>query len=213
MLVGAASFGIWFFLTLYLQQVLGYSALKAGLAFVPMTVAIIFGSTFASRSVIRFGAKPLLIVGLLALAAGLLLFTGISVDGHYYSDVLAGSLLIAVGIGFTFVTGAIAAVSGVAPHEAGLASGLINASRLFGGALGLAILAAIATAHTNGDLKHRATLHAALTSGFQLAFAVAAAIAFVGALVALVGLPKVPARGRASSPPAVTPGAASSSLS
>jgi EmrB/QacA subfamily drug resistance transporter len=203
MLVGAASFGMWFFLTLYLQQVLGYSALKAGIAFLPMTVCIIIGSTFASRSVIRFGAKPLLIVGMLAQAAGLLLFTGIAVGGHYYSDVLAGSLLVAIGIGFTFVTGAIVAVAGVAPHEAGLASGLVNASRLFGGALGLAILAAVATAHTNTDLKHGISAHAALTNGFQLAFGIGAAIAFVGALVALVGLPQVRPRTAPAAPPPV----------
>ena len=203
MAVGGASFGMWFFLTLYLQQVLGYSAIRAGLAFLPMTICIIAGSTFASRSVIRFGPKRLLIVGMLLLSAGLLLLTGISAHGHYYSDVLAGSLLIALGIGFTFVTGAIAAVSGVEPREAGLASGLVNTSRMFGGALGLAILAAIATAHTNSQLKHGAIEHVALTSGFQLAFGVAAGIALVGALVAAFGLPRMQVRTAAA--PAAAP--------
>jgi EmrB/QacA subfamily drug resistance transporter len=198
-MTGAASFGMWFFLTLYLQQVLGYSALKAGLTFLPMTVCIVVGATIAPRIVPRVGAKTLLVAGMLAQATGLALFTRISVGGGYLSDVLAPSLLVAIGIGFAFVTGTISAVAGVAPQEAGLASGLVNTSRMFGGALGLAILAAIATARTNGDLKHAApgahSLHAAaLTSGFQVAFGVGAGFAFVGALVALVGLPQIKPR-------------------
>jgi hypothetical protein len=101
--------------------------------------------------------------------------------------------LVALGIGFAFVTGAISAVAGVEPHEAGLASGLINTSRMFGGALGLALLATIATSRTNHDLRHLGTgiaaQHAALASGFDLAFRVGAGIAIAGALVALIGLP------------------------
>jgi MFS family permease len=126
--------------------------------------------------------------------AGLVLFSGIAVRGHYYSDILAGSLLIALGIGFAFVTGSIAAVSGVAPQEAGLASGLVNTSRMFGGALGLAILATIATSHTNTLLHKHTAPHAALTGGFHVAFAVAAGIGFVGALVAAFALPRVRVR-------------------
>jgi len=194
MMVGAASFGMWYFLTLYLQQVLGYSALRAGLAFLPMALCIFAGAMIASRSVTRLGPKRLLIVGMLSLGAGLLLFTGISQTGSYLSDILAGSLLIALGLGFAFVTGTIAAISGVQPREADLASGLVNTARTFGGALGLAILAAIATAHTNTQLKHGAAPHAALTSGFQVAFAVAAGLAFAGALTAFAGLPQTPRR-------------------
>ncbi len=197
-LVGAATFGMWFFLTLYLQQVLSYSPLRAGLAFLPMTLCIVAGSTIASRIVQQVGPKPLLVAGLLAQAAGLLLFTGLPVHGDYLSNVLLGSLLIALGIGFSFVTGTIAAVGGVAPQEAGLASGLVNTSRMFGGALGLAILATIAASRTSSDLRHLGpgAHHAAtaLTSGFQLAFAVGAGIALTGALVALVGLPRMPRR-------------------
>ncbi len=195
LLIGAATFGMWFFVSLYLQQVLGYSPIRAGLAFLPMTISIALGSTLASRAIGRFGTKPLLVAGMLAQTVGLLLFASLPVDGHYASNVLAPSLLVAIGIGLSFVPATIAAVSGVAPQEAGLASGLVNTSRLFGGALGLAVLAALATARTNA---HHAvgvvSAHAALTSGFHLAFIVAAGISLAGGLVALVGLPSVSAR-------------------
>ncbi len=194
LLIGAATFGMWFFVSLYLQQVLGYSPIRAGLAFLPMTICIALGSTLASRAIARFGTKPLLVVGMLTQTVGLLLFADLPVDGHYASNVLAPSLLVAIGIGLSFVPATISAVSGVAPQEAGLASGLVNTSRLFGGALGLAILAALATART--DAHHAvgvAATHAALTSGFHLAFIVAAAFSLAGALAALVGLPRVEA--------------------
>ena len=199
LMVGAAVFAMWFFLSLYLQQVLGYSPIRAGLAFLPMTLCIIAFSTLASRGVQRFGARSLLVVGMLAQTAGLLLFTGISPHGTYLGDVLAPSLLVATGIGLAFVPVTICAVAGVAPHEAGLASGLVNTSRLFGGALGLAILAALATSQTNRDLHHGVAVHTALTNGFQLAFVVAGAFAAVGAVVAAFGLPQV--RGRAARQP------------
>jgi MFS family permease len=129
--------------------------------------------------------------GMTALTLGLLLFSRISAHGTYLGGVLIPSLLVAIGIGTAFVPATIAAVSGVARAEAGLASGLVNTSRLVGGALGLAILAAIATARTNQDLRHAGVqAHAALTSGFQLAFVVAAGFALVGGVVAVAGLPR-----------------------
>jgi EmrB/QacA subfamily drug resistance transporter len=195
LLVGGATFGMWFFVSLYLQQVLGYSPIKAGLAFLPMTLCIVAGSTFASRAVDRVGAKPLLVVGMFAQAIGLLLFTRVAVDGTYLGDMLAPSLLVAIGIGLAFVPATISAVAGVDSREAGLASGLVNTSRLFGGALGLAVLAAIAAGRTNSDLHHAVSQHAALTSGFQLAFLVAAIFALLGGLVAAFGLPSVSASG------------------
>jgi EmrB/QacA subfamily drug resistance transporter len=204
-LVGAASFAMWFFLSLYLQQVEGYSPIKAGLAFLPMTLCIIAGSTFASRAVTRFGPKRLLVVGMLLQAIGLLLFTDISAGGSYLGEVLAPSLLVATGIGLAFVPATIAAVTGVARTEAGLASGLVNTSRMVGGALGLAILATLATSHTDHQLRadagHVTThlAHVALTGGFELAFVIAAAFAAVGAATALFGLPWIPSR---RSPPA-----------
>ncbi|HTT26822.1 MAG TPA: MFS transporter [Solirubrobacteraceae bacterium] len=193
-LLGAATFPLWFFLSLYLQQVLGYSPLRAGLAFLPMTLSIVVASTLASRGVTRVGPKPLLVVGMGLLALGLFLFTFLSPHGTFLGDVLVPSLLAAVGMGLAFVPVVIAATSGVAPHEAGLASGLMNTFRLFGGALGLAALAAIATAHTNSDLQHAAGMHAALTSGFVVAFGIAAAFAAVGAVIAAFGLPAVSLR-------------------
>jgi EmrB/QacA subfamily drug resistance transporter len=197
LLVGGATFGMWFFVSLYLQQVLGYSPIRAGLAFLPMTLCIIAGSTIASRSVARVGAKPLLVFGMIVMTIGLALFTRISTHGAYAADVLVPGLLVGIGIGFAFVPATISAVAGVAPAEAGLASGLVNTSRLFGGALGLAVLAAIATDHTNSQLHAGASAHAALTSGFQLAFVIAAAFALIGGLVAAFGLPSVPARSAA----------------
>jgi EmrB/QacA subfamily drug resistance transporter len=194
LLVGGATFAMWFFVSLYLQQVLGYSPIRAGLAFLPMTLCIVAGSTIASRSVARVGAKPLLVSGMAVMTLGLALFTRISTHGAYAADVLVPGMLVGIGMGFAFVPATISAVAGVAPAEAGLASGLVNTSRLFGGALGLAVLAAIATDHTNSQLHAGASAHAALTSGFQLAFVIAAAFALIGGLVAAFGLPSVPAR-------------------
>jgi EmrB/QacA subfamily drug resistance transporter len=195
LLVGAATFGMWFFLSLYLQQVLGYSAIKAGLAFLPMTLMIVASSTFASRKVIRFGTKPLLTAGMVAQTAGLLLFTRLPTNGSYLADVALPGILVGIGIGLAFVPATISAVAGVAPNEAGLASGLVNTARLVGGALGLAILAAVATSRTNSDLGHAGGgvhgAHVALTAGFHVAFMVAAGFALVGALVAILGLPPV----------------------
>ena len=192
LLVGGSTFGMWFFVSLYLQQVLGYSPIKAGLAFLPMTLCIVAGSTIASRAVVRVGARPLLIAGLVSLTAGLLMFTDVSVHGTYLGVMLVPSLLVALGIGFSFVPATILAVQGVPPHEAGLASGLVNTSRLFGGALGLAVLAAIATSKTNHDLRSGAahSVHAALTNGFELAFIIAGAFALISVLVALFALPR-----------------------
>jgi len=202
LLLGAAVFGMWFFLSLYLQQVLGYSPLRAGLAFLPMTACIVAGSALASRAVTKIGVKPLLVAGMLAEAIGLFWFTGLAANGSYLGDVLVPSLLAAIGLGLAFVPATIAAVSGVEPREAGLASGLVNTSRLVGGALGLAILAAIAAARTSSDLHGSGaahSAHAALTSGFVLAFAVSAGFAAVGCLIALFGLPRI--RPRAAEQP------------
>ena len=196
--LGAAMFAMWFFVSLYLQQVLGYSPLKAGFAFLPMTIAIIIGSALASRAVARVGVKPLLAAGMLIQAAGLLLFTTIDANGTYLADVALPSMVVAVGIGLSFVPVTIAGVAGVAGEEAGLASGLVNTSRLVGGALGLALLSTLATSRTHDVLASGAGgLHVALVDGFHVAFYVGAGFALAGALVTLAVLRQARPRGAA----------------
>jgi predicted MFS family arabinose efflux permease len=187
-LLGAAMFGMWFLVSLYLQQVLGYSPLKAGLAFLPMPVMIAIGSTVASRMVARVGFKPLLVVGMVAQAVGLLLFAGITPDGTYLGDVLAPALIVATGMGLAFVPATIAAVAGVAPNEAGLAGGLVNTARQMGGSLGLALLATVATEHATSLEHSGSSVDAALTAGYSKAFEVASGFAIAGAVVALLVL-------------------------
>jgi predicted MFS family arabinose efflux permease len=199
-LTGAASFAMWFFLSLYLQQVEGYSPLMAGVTFLPMTMSIAAASAVVSRVVTRIGPKRLLIAGMSLQATGLLLLTDISPGGSYAIQVLGPSLLVAIGIGLAFVPATITAVTGVAPDEAGLASGIVNTSRMVGGALGLAVLAALATSRTTDELKlagahpSQHLIHAALTSGFELAFIVAGLFAAAGAVMAVFALPGVPRR-------------------
>ena len=146
-LVGASLFSMFFFISLYMQQVLGYSAIHAGLSYLPLALTIIATAGIGSQLVTKFGYKPVLAVGLLFIVAGLLWFSRVSVGGGFTTDILGPSLLAAAGLGFSFVTTTIAAVSGVEEHEAGLASGLINTSQQVGGALGLAVLSTIATSH------------------------------------------------------------------
>jgi EmrB/QacA subfamily drug resistance transporter len=191
LLLGGATFGMWFFLSLYLQEVRGYSPIRAGFSFLPMTLCIVGGSVLASRLVTRIGAKPLLVVGMILVTGGLALFTDLAAHGTYLGDVLVPSLIAAIGIGLAFVPATISAVAGVASDEAGLASGLVNTARLFGGALGLAILATIATSRTDAELHHGLASGSALTSGFVLAFAVSAAFGLAGALIGLFGLPAI----------------------
>jgi predicted MFS family arabinose efflux permease len=190
-MLGCSVFAMWYFVSLYLQQVLGYTPIEAGLAFLPMTGAIIVASTFAARLAVRLGPGPILAVGMTLLGTGMLLFTGISPNGSYVSDVLFAGVVTTTGLGLSFVPVTIAAVAGVARSEAGLASGLVNTSRQVGGSLGLAALATIATQRTS-DLAGAGPVDAsALTAGFQRAFVVGAGFAYVGALIALVALVRV----------------------
>ncbi len=185
-LVGASLFSMFFFISLYMQQVLGYSAIHAGLSYLPLALTIIATAGIGSQLVTKFGYKPVLAVGLLFIVAGLLWFSRVSVGGGFTTDILGPSLLAAAGLGFSFVTTTIAAVSGVEEHEAGLASGLINTSQQVGGALGLAVLATIATSHTENAVASGTGLPQALTDGFQYAFLGGAAIAFLGFILTLV---------------------------
>ncbi|HET7418719.1 MAG TPA: MFS transporter [Solirubrobacterales bacterium] len=179
-LVGASLFSMFFFISLYMQQVLGFSAIKAGLSYLPLAVSIILSAGIASSLVTKVGFKPILATGMVLIAAGLLWFSQISPDGTFLADILGPSLLAAVGLGFAFVPVTIAAVSGVEDREQGLASGLINTSQQVGGALGLAVLAAIANSEIGTSRDS-----AVLTDGFSSAFLVGAGFALLGLLATL----------------------------
>jgi EmrB/QacA subfamily drug resistance transporter len=185
LLVGMSLFSMFFFISLYLQNVLHFSPIKTGLSYLPLAVAIILSAGVASQLVTRVGFKPTMIAGLLFVAAGLAWFSQVRAGGSFAADVLGPSLLAAVGLGLSFVTTTIAAVTGTEPHEAGLASGLINTAQQVGGALGLAILATIANSRTKGLLGGGShDLTRALTKGFDRAFMVGAGFALLGALLA-----------------------------
>jgi EmrB/QacA subfamily drug resistance transporter len=186
LLVGASLFSMFFFISLYMQQVLGYSAIDAGLSYLPLALVIMASAGLASHLVTKVGYKPVLATGLLFIVAGLLWFSRVSVGGGFTSDILGPSLLAAAGLGFAFVTTTIAAVSGVDEHEAGLASGLINTSQQIGGALGLAVLSTIATSRADDLLSSGTGLSESLTEGFQVAFLGGAGIAFLGFVLTLV---------------------------
>jgi EmrB/QacA subfamily drug resistance transporter len=181
LLIGASLFSMFFFISLYMQQVLGYSAIKAGLSYLPLAVSIILSAGIASQLVTKVGFKPILATGMVLIAAGLVWFSQISVDGSFLGDILGPSLLAAVGLGFSFVPVTIAAVSGIADREQGLASGLINTSQQVGGALGLAILAAVSSSVTGNSIDPEV-----LTEGFQDAFLVGAAFAVLGLVATLL---------------------------
>ena len=186
LILGTAIFAMFLMLTLYMQQVLHYSPMKTGVAYLAVAGTAIFWSALAAQLVTRVGVKPVLVAGMAALSAGLIYFTQISPDGSYLGDLLPGFLLVAVGLGFSFVPISIAALAGVQPAEAGLASGLINMSQQIGGALGIAALSAIATSTTNTSIVSGTARATALTDGFQAAFIGAAAVALAGILVALL---------------------------
>jgi EmrB/QacA subfamily drug resistance transporter len=186
-LLGASLFSMFFFISLYMQQVLGYSAIHAGLSYLPLALTIIVAAGLGGQLVTRFGFKPVLAAGMLFVAAGLLWFSQVSVGGGFLTDILGPSLLAAMGLGFGFVTSTIAAVSGVEEREQGLASGLINTSQQIGGALGLAVLSTIATTRTDHLMAGGgSSLPNALTEGFQSAFLGGAVIALLGFVATLV---------------------------
>jgi len=144
-ILGTATFSLFLMLTLYMQQVLGYGPMKTGVAYLPVAGGAIFTSAIAAQLVTRIGVKPVLLIGMVSLTLGLAYFTQVSAGGSYVGDLLPGFILVAVGLGFSFVPISIAALAGIQPAEAGLASGLINTSQQIGGALGIAALSTIAT--------------------------------------------------------------------
>jgi len=188
LLIGMSLFSMFFFISLYLQDVLHYSPIKTGISYLPLAVGIILSAGVASQLVTRLGFKPPLIAGLLLVAGALLWFSQVpGTGGSYGADILGPSVLAALGLGFSFVPVTIAAVSGTQPREAGLAAGLINTSQQIGGAIGLAILATVANSRTQSLFQagvHNASV--ALTKGFDRAFLVGAGFALAGAILAAV---------------------------
>jgi len=184
-IMGTAMFSMFLMLTLYMQQVLGYSAMETGVAYLAVAGTAIIWSGVAAQLVTRIGVKPVLVSGMTFLTAGLIFFTQVSVGGSYVTDLLPGFLLIGVGIGFSFVPITIAALAGVEPAEAGLASGLINTSQQIGGALGIAALSTIATSRTEDAVSAGTGVPSALVDGFTNAFVAGAIIAGIGIVAAL----------------------------
>jgi predicted MFS family arabinose efflux permease len=203
--LGSSVFAMWYFISLYLQEVLGFSPIEAGLSFVPMTGAIILASTVAGRLAARVGPGKVLTLGMSLIALGMLLFTGISPSGSYVGDVLLPGVVTTTGLGLSFVVVTIVGVAGVERADVGLASGLINTSRQVGGSIGLAALATIATQRTQ-ELAGRAGVDAAaLTAGFHRAFLVGALFAALGAVTAAALLIRVRDPRAAAAQPAAAP--------
>jgi predicted MFS family arabinose efflux permease len=187
LLMGAAVFSQFFLLTLYMQQVLHFSAIETGVAYVALTLAVIVFANVAQVLALRVGVRPLLPGGLLLAAAGLVLYARLPVDGHYFWDLFPAFVLSGIGLAFAFVPMTIGALAGVRPADAGVASGLINTSQQIGGAIGVAAATTIAATATTSYLTAHpgvtATSGAALTHGFQAAFYALAAIAAAGAVL------------------------------
>jgi len=186
--LGTMIFGMFFLLSLYMQQVLGFSAIQTGLGYLAVALTAVVASGAAQASVTRLGVKPALLLGLGLTGGGLLYFTQISADGSYISDLLPGFIMLGVGLGFSFVPISIAALAGVTGRDAGLASGLINTSQQIGGALGLAILTTVAASRSNAELRSGNASPDAFTSGAALAFWVAFGVAVASIITTLLVL-------------------------
>jgi predicted MFS family arabinose efflux permease len=192
LLLGAAWIPMWFFLNLYLQQVLGYGAFEGGAALLPMTVAIMFLMVVVAPRVIdRLGVKTPIVAGMLLLAAGMAVLSLVRPDGNFAADVLPASLLAATGMSLAFIPSLGTAISSAKPEDGGLASGIVNTSYQVGSALGLAAMTALASAQGADQLGNAG----ALTDGYSAAFLGAAGIALAGALLiaALLRVPKAAA--------------------
>jgi EmrB/QacA subfamily drug resistance transporter len=190
--IGIALFALFYFLTLYLQNILGWSAIRTGVGFLPMTIGIIIAAGLTSQLVSKIGVRLPLIVGSAAAVVGMLWITRITVTSSYL-DILGPLVLIALGLGFVFVPLTLTAVSGVKPEEAGLASALLNTMQQVGGAIGLAVLATVAIDATNSQEHgvHHLTTRAsdiATTHGYTIAFFVSAGITFIAFAISVVAI-------------------------
>jgi EmrB/QacA subfamily drug resistance transporter len=197
LLLGGAVFAQFFLLTLYMQQVLRYSALKTGVAYIGLTVTIIVFSVVAQAAVTRIGIRTVLPVGLALSAGALVWFARLPVDGHYFSDLFPPFMISGLGLALAFVPMSIGALTGVREADAGIASGLINTTQQVGGAIGTAVATTVATTYTAHYVKTHAGVStlsgAALTHGFQMAFYILAGLAAVGAAVSALMLESHPA--------------------
>jgi MFS family permease len=180
---------MFFFASLYVQEILGYSPLRAGLAFLPVTAGIAVGAGLAQQLIKRFGILNVAVVGIALATVGLVLLAGIPVHGTYAADLLPGLLPMSIGMGLTFVPITLMATGGVAENDAGLASGLFNTAQQVGGSLGLAILSTLAATRTSDLLSglHGPAVFAAATaakvSGYRVAFIAAAVMLGAGAVI------------------------------
>ena len=195
--VVTAMFGIFFFLTIFMQTVWGYSALRSGLAYLPMALTVVLVATLSSRAVARFGTRPLLLAGTLLVTAGMLWLSRLSAQGSYLGDVLGPMLVLATGLGLTFPANNLTALSRVDDRDAGLASSLLNIGQQIGGSIGLAVLGTVAWSAVATFLRQHAASQGvatqirdhALQVGFTRGFEVAAGIAALAIVVALVVIP------------------------
>jgi EmrB/QacA subfamily drug resistance transporter len=196
LLMGAAIFSEFFLLTLYMQQVLHYSALKTGVAYVSLTVTVIVLSALSQGLVTRIGIRPVLPVGQAVFAAALLLLARLPVNGHYWPDLLPAFLLSGLGLALAFVPMSIGGLTGVRQADAGVASGLINTTQQIGGAIGVAVATTVATTFTdhyvNDHPAASALGGAALTHGFRIAFYLLAGLALLGAILSTLLVESVP---------------------
>jgi EmrB/QacA subfamily drug resistance transporter len=186
LLLGGVVFANFFILTLYVQNVLGWSALKTGITFVATAGTAILWAGVAQALVTRIGAKTVMAVGFVAMIAGMLWYTQIPVHASYWSDLLPGYLLVGFALPFCFIPVSIAALAGVEQHEAGLASGLINTAQQIGGAIGVAVTSSVSITHFNHLVKTGHSVPAAFTEGSQWAFWVTVGVAIVGLIATLV---------------------------
>jgi len=208
LLMGGAIFSQFFLLTLYMQQVLHYSALKTGVAYIGLTLTIIAFSAVGQALVTRFGVRPVLPTGLVLSTVALVLFARLPVHGHYWVDLFPAFLISGLGLALAFVPMSIGALTGVGEADAGVASGLINTTQQIGGAVGVAVATTIATTYTSHYVSDHAGATAfggaALTHGFEIAFYVLAGLAAAGALLSAVlveGRPPAEARVRVDAQP------------
>ena len=198
LIAGGAVFSQFFLLTLYMQQVLHYSALKTGVAYIGLTLTTIAFSAVAQGLVTKIGVRRVLPVGLALSVVALVLFAQLPVPGHYFTDLFPAFIISGLGLALAFVPTAIGALTGVRPADAGIASGLINTNQQIGGAIGVAAATTIATTFTNHFVDSHAGISplsgAALTHGFEVAFYVLAATAALGALLAALMIESRPAQ-------------------